>query len=384
MEPVIKVLREKLVDQDVITPTWPIPTLNDMAKLEHWDRQVLVDLMNEEQIPVVQTVVDNIEKHIAQVKEALAIIEADPEFVEGKVHKEAVEAVKTKRKEILQEILELQVTQEQIKFNKDAVNNTDVADATIRRLLESCLEVLNKESYPHIACSAHYMLSEIYVPDSLNPTDGTFQQKLVQARQEELEVSEATIVGKGTKKKNKNKPQQQQLPPKTTAEAETQLHKGEEAGAEQSIFSIRLGDLREADAQPDLEQHANLRTEPLPSDILERCHKALEHISLGLENFKNFISKKVELARREERAQEMHERDNPTMSRPMDPIPMPYHEQQQDQQQQQPQSKQPEKEIVQYLHQPEEWHDQLRALLLKKAFLVYITLAETHFSKASF
>jgi len=42
-------------------------------------------------------------------------------------------------------------------------------EGSARQLLIRCLELLDKERYPHIATSAHYMLSDIFVPDDIDP-----------------------------------------------------------------------------------------------------------------------------------------------------------------------------------------------------------------------
>ena len=40
---------------------------------------------------------------------------------------------------------------------------------TIRMLLKNCLTLLAKEKYPQIVTSAHYMLSDLYVPADTDP-----------------------------------------------------------------------------------------------------------------------------------------------------------------------------------------------------------------------
>ena len=42
-------------------------------------------------------------------------------------------------------------------------------EGSARQLLIRCLELLDKERYPHIATSAHYMLSDIFIPDDIDP-----------------------------------------------------------------------------------------------------------------------------------------------------------------------------------------------------------------------
>lgn len=40
---------------------------------------------------------------------------------------------------------------------------------TIRMLLKNCVQLLAKEKYPQIVTSAHFMLSDLYVPSSTDP-----------------------------------------------------------------------------------------------------------------------------------------------------------------------------------------------------------------------
>lgn len=110
----------------------------------------------------------------------------------------------------------------------------------------------------------------------------------------------------------------------------------------------------------------------MPSDVETRCNLALQHISDGLESVKYLQMKKEEIEEQRKKAQEQHERDNPKMCRPNEPIPMPY--------------KKPNQELEKFeAHKKvSDWHDNLKALLLRKAFLVYVTLAEAHFAKENY
>lgn len=43
-------------------------------------------------------------------------------------------------------------------------------ESNARQLLIKCLELLDKERFPYIATSAHYLLSDIFIPDDIDPT----------------------------------------------------------------------------------------------------------------------------------------------------------------------------------------------------------------------
>lgn len=42
---------------------------------------------------------------------------------------------------------------------------------TIRMLLKNCVELLAKEKYPQIVTSAHFMLSDLYIPSDTDPAN---------------------------------------------------------------------------------------------------------------------------------------------------------------------------------------------------------------------
>lgn len=52
---------------------------------------------------------------------------------------------------------------------------------TIRMLLKNCIQLLAKEKYPQIVTSAHFMLSDLYIPSDTNPAN----PRLLDERDEE-------------------------------------------------------------------------------------------------------------------------------------------------------------------------------------------------------
>ena len=42
-------------------------------------------------------------------------------------------------------------------------------EGAVRELLTNCVELLDAEKFPHIATSAHFLLSELYLPDYTDP-----------------------------------------------------------------------------------------------------------------------------------------------------------------------------------------------------------------------
>ena len=49
-------------------------------------------------------------------------------------------------------------------------------EGTIRDLLTNCVSLLDSDKYPHIATSAHFLLSELYLPDGTDPARTPFSE----------------------------------------------------------------------------------------------------------------------------------------------------------------------------------------------------------------
>ncbi|XP_071447094.1 erythroid differentiation-related factor 1 [Hetaerina americana] len=63
--------------------------------------------------------------------------------------------------------------------------------ATIQTLLQNCLALLEKEKYPRIVASAHYMLSDLYVPMKMDPTSPNPAPKNVEKDEEAVVNSQS-------------------------------------------------------------------------------------------------------------------------------------------------------------------------------------------------
>ena len=82
--------------------------------------------------------------------------------------------------------------------------------ATARRILENCLNLLDRKKYPQIAASASYLLADIYIPeelDPLNPNLDNSEPMAGNSNPENLDnISKSAKKRKKKKdKKNKNK-----------------------------------------------------------------------------------------------------------------------------------------------------------------------------------
>ena len=49
-----------------------------------------------------------------------------------------------------------------------------VEEGVVRELLQNCVALLDSKRFPHIATSAHFLLSELYVPDTTDPAMPAF------------------------------------------------------------------------------------------------------------------------------------------------------------------------------------------------------------------
>lgn len=111
--------------------------------------------------------------------------------------------------------------------------------ATIRMLLNNCISLLSAEKYPQIITSAHYMLSDLYIPANINPA-------------------------------SPNLTSGEDLPPE---KQEERINDGKDVGL--AIKSMSLSNMSEM--QMD---EAELVPPPpaLGSDIEERCTQGIRHV----------------------------------------------------------------------------------------------------------
>ncbi|XP_012254661.2 erythroid differentiation-related factor 1 [Athalia rosae] len=170
---------------------------------------------------------------------------------------------------------------------------------TIRMLLKNCVQLLSKKKYPQIVTSAHYMLSDLYIPADTDPAS----PGLVDQSEEEDAQSECS----------------------SGREAENNLDNFDEE-VSVAIKSLSLAPLKEQRENDELKY----KPPPLCGTVEERCRAALEHVANGLECLIYFPTedcpesdpnKKEDLLKTDER---QFEEANPPMAKPFQAIPMPY------------------------------------------------------------
>jgi len=224
-------------------------------------------------------------------------------------------------------------------------------EGTVRELLQNCVSLLDSNKYPHIATSAHFLLSELYVPEGTDPAQPGFGPP------EEEEGSQEDAEDKA-----KESGEEEEEEERATVDVQTLCLPGP------------LGDL-----------WGEKRPPPISATVSDRCHSALRHLAQGLSFLSSLEAKREAHARVQEKERELKERDNIRMSVPHAAIPMGYTGHRPDQHR--------DKALVTRTRSVSEnlglvstssptltWTEYLKFLLVKKALLVYITLAEVTFS----
>ncbi|XP_066598751.1 erythroid differentiation-related factor 1 [Prorops nasuta] len=168
---------------------------------------------------------------------------------------------------------------------------------TIRMLLLNCIHLLPKEKYPQILTSAHFMLSDLYIPAGTDPVN----PRLADESDEEDVQSECST--------------------------NPDIDRTEDEEVDLAIKSLTLANIKE---QSEYEQ-SKYKPPPITGTVEERCLAALEHVCHGLECLKYFPtsgdSSDDEQKRHETEEQEnkkYEEDDHPKMAKPFQAIPMPY------------------------------------------------------------
>merc|ERR1711963_859414 len=141
-----------------------------------------------------------------------------------------------------------------------------------------------------------------------------------------------------------------------------------------------------------LEDDMIYQSPPITTSVVERCREALNHASEGLLSLRNLEKRRNEDKLQEDKAREKYERDNPKMSRPNEAIPMGYSNQEFKSCVSKTRSRcQSESAVTSVAKSPRakqrsslSWHDHLKTVLFKKATIIYVVLAETHFVAQSY
>nr|XP_027218733.1 erythroid differentiation-related factor 1-like isoform X4 [Penaeus vannamei] len=252
-----------------------------------------------------------------------------------------------------------------MRTSEDAQNKI----ATIRALLRNSLSLLNKNEYPKIVSSAHYMLSDLYVPQDIDPDSPV----LSDCSDEDSEWS-------------------------STVSSDNEDQSDDECNAEDHSVtlsnrssSIKVSSLCFPHANKTQSQH--YKAPPLLGTLEERCHCALNHVIEALQCL--HISSTSEREHHSSpRGQEpmcsrSHQEEEPKMARPFEPIPMPYSPLNAEKQDEKTalvvaKDKTTDHRLTVSLFSQQyavaSWWDKLHVLVLRKASLVYLVMARSCFN----
>jgi len=218
-------------------------------------------------------------------------------------------------------------------------------EGTVRELLTNCVELLDAEKFPHIATSAHFLLSELYLPDDTDPAMPAFSG----GHEEGGEVREGVAEEGGDV----------------------------QSDVDYSQYSVEVQTLC---LPGSLNYLGEKRSPPISATTENRCVSALKHIDQGLRFLSSLETKREKREAQMEKERERVERDNLKMSVPNKPIPMGYTGNSAVVQRTRSVS---EGAMTQLRPEQMEmtWTEYLKFLLLKKSLLVYITMSEVYFNK---
>lgn len=170
---------------------------------------------------------------------------------------------------------------------KYSADNASLQPGTIRMLLKNCLALLPKEKYPQIVTSAHYMLSDLYIPVSTDPTC-----------------------------------------PRLSDEQPASANCEDEDCDEDETQSDAIKSLCISQPQP-IPSPKYTPPPPLVGSLEERCRSALEHVAAGLHCLQYFEGQPSTTNETDntnmcdENTEKTADRE-PRMARPHQAIPMPY------------------------------------------------------------
>ncbi|XP_073997075.1 erythroid differentiation-related factor 1 isoform X2 [Rhodnius prolixus] len=149
--------------------------------------------------------------------------------------------------------------------------------ATIRILLKNCLSLLDKEKYPQIVTSAHYMLSDVYVPSETDPSA----------------------------------PELQVLPQNDGQSDQGTMYDD----CEEGISEVPVTDLVSTYSHSESKYN---QPPPMTDCLEERCKLALQHAGEGINGLQYFDLQD------KPNEKETRSEEEPKMAKPFEAIPMPY------------------------------------------------------------
>ncbi|PNF29301.1 hypothetical protein B7P43_G08945 [Cryptotermes secundus] len=195
---------------------------------------------------------------------------------------------------------------------------------TIRMLLKNCLALLVKEKYPQIVTSAHYMLSDLYVPADTDPASPRLDGQLNDEDCGSDSQSGVEDVSDGKNGVDEN------------------LFQGSiNSSSSVPVKALCVSSPETASRDVSSDESKASSPPPVCGGVEERCKMALQHVALGLQCLQYFDGNDKDDSRQQEGVHEKYhfqtfqkhmkgskpepqEQDTPKMARPFQAIPMPY------------------------------------------------------------
>lgn len=211
--------------------------------------------------------------------------------------------------------------------------------STIAVLLENCVRLLDAQKYPQIVTSAHYMLSDLFIPATLDPAKPIFDDELDDEEREQgnqnLNYTTTNTFfnkkkGQPDSKSPRKKTSYSSLVPSSDSEESEDFIEPERKQLfkdypRNSLTSVMALNILNSDSQPkseaeDEEVPVFSKPPPLAASVPERCMLALKQVAVGLQCLQYFGQSEQKNGER----QMPEEDDAPQMAKPFEPIPMPY------------------------------------------------------------
>ncbi|XP_063698705.1 erythroid differentiation-related factor 1 [Culicoides brevitarsis] len=268
-------------------------------------------------------------------------------------------------------------------IKEKTITMTPKTAGCIKSLLDNCIKLLPKEKYPQIVTSSHYMLSDLFVPSTIDPKAPCFYDEK-QAAQEDSDTNTET---------SSLFDEEVESDPETD-DGSFDLNLNKNSTLEHAAKSLKET-LSDYNQNGNSMKKFNASPPPLSStDVVERSTLALNHLASGLSCLQYFDTSEEEKAKEQEKQKRLYEEQNPNLANPFQPIPMPY-ETLETEDSRKNSSKKGKKGVKKQNSVEENddlnksllplaateiikcsWNTHLKLLLFEKACLVYVTKAE--------
>lgn len=165
---------------------------------------------------------------------------------------------------------------------------------SIRTLLDNCIKLLPKDKHPQIVTSSHYILSDLYIPDTLVPSSPNF-----------INTFSADMLTSPNSSTSHN------------------IDTDEEDSGNSDVAMKNINEtLKEFNQNKN---KTNTSSKPLYGSLVMRCTTALQHVIAGLHCLQYLKNENDDLMSSVLKKQQIiHEEQNPNLAQSNQAIPLPY------------------------------------------------------------